>query len=156
MDDHNTMGLGSLLRHLTDLLDAGSQNAYRAVGLDLRPRYVPLLRALGDGPLPVTVLRDRARQTQGAISQTVKLMEAAGLVSRTDAEDGRSRPVALTAKGVALRDRLEDEWQARLAAVAMLEREIDAPLRAMLARAVDALEREGFADRLARCREVTE
>lgn len=88
--------------------------------------------------------------TQGAVSQTVKPMESEGLVWREPSEDGRSAKVALTEEGRARRRILVEQWTLRLDAIAELEREIDAPLRQVLARAIDALERDGFDARIAR------
>lgn len=148
--DAHEPGLGELLRHLAELLDRGSEARYRALGLDFRPRYTPLMRALGDGPMTVGALQRTARLTQGAVSQTIALMAQEELVRRIETEDGRSRAVALTRKGEALRDALLPEWDLRCAAAAALEREIDAPLRALLTRAVDLLEATPFEERLER------
>lgn len=145
-----TTGLGELLWHLLDLLDKGSQDAYGDIGLSYRPRYTPIMRALNGDPVSVTTLCKQLRITQGAISQTVKLMEADGLIKRMPTEDSRSRTIALTLEGTALRNKLVSEWQLRLNAIAELEAEIDAPLRSNLYAAIAALEREGFANRLNR------
>lgn len=141
-------GLGTVLRHLVELLDRGSEAHYRSAGLNTRARYTPLLRALGDGPLTVNELRERAGVTQGAISQAVKLMEAEGLAQRIAGDDGRSRAVALTPKGAGLRASLVPQWRARLRAIDELEDEIGAPLREILHTAIEALEREGFDRRI--------
>jgi DNA-binding MarR family transcriptional regulator len=143
-------GLGTLLRHLVDLLDRGSEAHYRDSGLDMRARYTPLLRALGERPLTVSELCARASVTQGAVSQAIKLMEADGLVWRIPGDDGRSRAAGLTRKGTNLRARLVPQWEARLRAVDELENEIHAKLREILLRAIEALQREGFEHRIAK------
>lgn len=148
-------GLGELLRHLTDLLDKGSQGAYRDAGLSYRPRYTPIMRALDRDPVSVTALCDRVRISQGAISQTAKLMEEDGLIERVATYDSRSRAIVLTAAGIALRERLVSEWQLRLDAISELETEVNAPLRSVLKETIEALNREGFAERLARMRDGT-
>lgn len=151
-----TTGLGELLRHLLDLLDRGSQDAYQNVGLSYRPRFTPIMRALDGEPVSVSTLCERLNITQGAISQTVKLMEADGLILRQPTKDNRSRAIILTTKGMHLRTKLIREWDLRLTAIAELEAEIGTPLRATLKASVEALEREGFADRLSRiAREAT-
>jgi DNA-binding MarR family transcriptional regulator len=151
-----TTGLGELLRHLLDLLDRGSQDAYQNAGLSFRPRYTPIMRTLDGDAVSVSTLCEQLNITQGAVSQTVKLMETDGLIVRQPTKDNRSRAITLTPKGALLRTKLVREWDLRLTAISELEVEIDAPLRATLKASVEALEREGFADRLSRnARETT-
>ena len=155
MADISSTGLGELLRHLIDLLDSDAEraNARLGAGTQFRARYTPIVRALDDEPLSITELQKRVRITQGAISQTVKLMESDGLLRRVDSADRRSRKVALTRKGTALRDRLEGEWKLRLAAIAELEVEIGVPLRRNLLRAITSLERESYDQRIETARQ---
>jgi DNA-binding MarR family transcriptional regulator len=152
--DPGGAGLGTLLRHLTDLLDRGSEAHYRTKDIITRARYTPILRALGDGPLTVTELQSCAGVTQGAISQVVNLMEADGLVTRKLGTDRRSRFIELTARGRRLREQLGVHWRARFAAIEALEAEIGMPLRAVLAQTIEALQREGFATRIERAFET--
>jgi DNA-binding MarR family transcriptional regulator len=153
MDMHGQSGLGELLRHLTELVDGGSQRHYRAVGVRYRPRYTPVMRALGEGPLTVGQLQARMCVTQGAVSQTVKLLEAEQLVQRVPTDDGRSAVVVLTDRGRALRRELVAQWTLRLQVIEQLEAEIGTPLRQVLADAINALEAEGFDARLARAQQ---
>jgi MarR family transcriptional regulator, organic hydroperoxide resistance regulator len=145
-----TAGLGTLLRHISDLLDRGSEAHYCTADIPTRARYTPMLRALGDGPLTVSELQGRAGVTQGAVSQTIALMEADGLVSRMKGQDARSRIIVLTKKGKSLHKRLTAHWTARFKAIDELETEIGAPLRAVLADAIAALHAEDFAIRITR------
>jgi MarR family transcriptional regulator, organic hydroperoxide resistance regulator len=148
--DKPTAGLGTLLRNLSDLLDRGSEARYQMADIPTRARYTPILRALGDGPLTVNELQSRAAVTQGAVSQTIALMEADGLVTRKKGEDARSRIVDLTQKGRILHTRLSAHWAARFEAIDELETEIGASLRATLTDAIEALHAEDFATRIAR------
>lgn len=141
-------GLGEWLRHLGDLLDLGSAQRYAEMGLEYRPRYTPVLRALDAGARTVSDIRDRSRLTQGAVSQTLALMEADGLVTRHALPDRRSSRVLLTANGEDLVAILTGHWQTIFTAVDALEAEIGHPLRRVLADTVAALERRGFAERL--------
>ena len=151
MTDISSVGIGELLRHLSDLFDRDAERVYAEMetGLDYRARYTPVLRGFGDGPLSITELQQKLRVTQGAVSQTVKLMEADGLLQRVASEDHRMRRVALTEKGAALRDRLTEEWELHLRVIAGLEAEIGTPLRRHLALAIGALERESYYSRIA-------
>nr|WP_284366204.1 MarR family transcriptional regulator [Maritalea porphyrae] len=148
MTQSNNTGLGELLRHLTDLLDRGSLDAYNNEGLDFRPRYTPIMRVLNEEPMSVSDLCAQLHITQGAVSQAVKLMEQDGLVARVPTTDSRSRSVVLTNKGKNLRSKLIEQWRRRTDAIWELEQEIQAPLRTILEDAIEALEDRGFADRL--------
>ena len=142
-------GLGELLRYVNELVEQGAQDHYRGMSLNYRARYTPVLRALNAGAQTVTDITERSRLTQGAISQTVALLEADGLVSRHALGDGRKSAIELTPAGRTLVDKLERHWTATFAAIAGLEHEIGHPVLAMLEAAATALEREGFSSRLA-------
>ena len=142
-------GLGEQLRYLTERIDAGAEAAYRTQGLDYRPRYMPVMRALSSGAASVTDITAAVAITQGAVSQTVKLMEKDGLIHRRPEPDARRSALSLTPKGMELLDQLQDFWAGTFAAIEELEREIGFPLQEALARAIAALDKRDFADRLA-------
>ena len=69
------IGLGTLLRHLLELLDGDVQRAYDELGLDYRPRYTPVVAALLDlGPSSIQDIARAAGITHSAASQTVAQM----------------------------------------------------------------------------------
>lgn len=148
MDTRQNPGLGELLRYVNDLVEQGAEEHYRAMRLDYRARYTPVLRALHAGARTVTDITERTRLTQGAISQTVALLDGDSLVSRHALDDGRKTGIRLTAAGRALVRKLERHWTATFAAIDRLEQEIGYPLRQVLEAAAGALEREGFASRV--------
>lgn len=148
MDTRQNPGLGELLRYLSELVDQGADAHYRSINLHYRARYTPVLRALGDGAQTVTAITQRARLTQGAVSQTVSLMERDGLLARHALDDGRKSGIVLTPTGQALLAQLGQHWIATFAAIADLEEEIQFPLRAALTAATQALERQGFSARI--------
>ncbi|EGK71385.1 Regulatory protein MarR [Methyloversatilis universalis FAM5] len=154
--DRQEPGLGELLRHVGELVEQGAEAHYRTMTLPLRTpyraRYTPVLRALQAGATTVTDLTARTRLTQGAISQTVALLEADGLVERHPLQDGRKSGIALTAAGGALVEQLDRHWAATFDAIARLEDEIGHPMRQVLDAAARALERESFSARLAAVR----
>jgi MarR family transcriptional regulator, organic hydroperoxide resistance regulator len=142
-------GLGELLRYVGELVEQGAEERYAQLNLRYRARYTPVLRALSAGAETVTEITARSRLTQGAISQSVGLMESDGLLSRYSVADGRKTGVRLTAAGRALVERLEPHWAVTFRAIAELEKEIGHPLRQVLEDAARALEQRGFAERLA-------
>ena len=148
MNTRHDPGLGELLRYVNELVEQGAEEHYRAMRLNYRPRYTPVLRALDAGARTVTDITERTRLTQGAISQTVALLEGDGLITRHALDDGRKSAIELTAAGRALVDKLVRHWSATFAAIARLEDDIGYPLRRVLEAAAGALEREGFAARV--------
>ncbi|WP_287884337.1 MULTISPECIES: MarR family winged helix-turn-helix transcriptional regulator [Paracoccus] len=150
MNTERSPGLGELLRYVGELVDAGASRRYRDLGLSYRPRYTPILRAILAGKTTVTEIVGHSRLTQGAVSQTVALMVADGILAREGTGDGRKSSLRLTERGQALLAALRPHWQATFAAIEALETEIGHPLRQILAKAADALERKGFAARLER------
>ncbi|RVD57645.1 MarR family transcriptional regulator [Mesorhizobium sp. M2D.F.Ca.ET.185.01.1.1] len=141
-------GLGELLRFVGELVDQGAEAQYRALNLNYRARYTPVLRAVRAGAESVTDITARTRLTQGAISQTIGLMVADGIVARHGLEDGRKSGVHLTARGEELLETLEPLWLCIFKAIDQLEKEIGHPLLRVLEDAALALERQDFAARL--------
>ena len=142
-------GLGELLRHLSELVDQGAEQRYRELSLSYRPRFTPVLRAIAAGAETVSDITALTHLTQGAVSQSVALLVADGLLNRQAMDDARRSGLRLTAKGRALLKKLQPHWTITFAAIQRLEDEIGFPLREALAAAADALERAGFAERLA-------
>ena len=148
MSNETTPGLGELLRYVGELVESGAEEEYRAMKLTYRPRYTPVLRAMSAGAETVTDITERSKLTQGAISQTVSLMQKDGLVERHALDDGRKSAIRLTRQGKKLLGALEPHWDVTFAAIRELEREIGRPLIQTLADAATALERSDFAERL--------
>ena len=77
----NTATLGTLLRHLIELLDSAVEQQYANSGLSYRPRYTPVMRALLDlGPASIRAIARHAGITHSAVSQTVAQMAKQGLI----------------------------------------------------------------------------
>ncbi|NGM89120.1 MarR family transcriptional regulator [Parapusillimonas sp. SGNA-6] len=148
-------GLGELLRYVGELVDQGAAEHYRTMSLNYRPRYTPVLRALHAGAQTVTDITARTRLTQGAISQSVALLEGDGLITRHAVDDGRKTGIRLTEAGQALVTKLEQHWIATFGAIASLEEEIGLPLLQVLERTAQALERQGFSARIAATKRTT-
>lgn len=148
MDTRLAPGLGELLRFVNELVEQGAEQHYQAMRLNYRARYTPVVRALSAGARTVTEITERTRLTQGAISQTVALLENDGLIVRRALEDGRKSAIQLTAVGRKLSTVLEQHWIATFSAIASLEKEIGFPLMNALDAAAQALERQGFAERI--------
>lgn len=144
-----TPGLGTLMRHLLELLDGDVEKVYRAARLDYRPRFTPVMRALRDlGPVSIKEIASHAGVTHSAASQTVAEMRRKRLVVVSAAADGRARTVAMSGEAERLLPRLEELWARTTAAAAALDSELPMPLGQILTCAIAALERRPFATRI--------
>lgn len=150
MSTKTNSGLGELLRHVTELVDLGAEERYRDLSPGYRARYTPVLRAMVAGKSTVTDITDATHLTQGAVSQTIALMVADGILIKRPMEDARKSGLHLSAKGRALLKKIQPNWEITFGAISALEAEIGHPLRDILAATAEALARENFAQRLKR------
>lgn len=141
--------LGTLVRHLIELLDGDLEAVYAASGLTWRPRYTPVLRVLMRlGPVSIKVLAQEIGITHSAASQTVAQMVKQRLVALKPGADARERIVVLTARTRQMIPALQRQWAATNAAAAQLDAELSVPLSAVLAEAIAALNQRSFATRI--------
>jgi len=141
--------LGTLLRHLIELLDGAVEQAYVDAQLDYRPRYTPILRSiLAIGPASIRDLARHAGLTPSAASQTVAQMARVGLAQLQRGTDMRQQVVSLTSKATAMVPTLERIWQVTNRAADELDSELAYPLSRIVEDAISALERQSFGDRI--------
>jgi len=132
--------LGTLVRHLIELLDGDVEAAYVAAGLDWRPRYTPVGRTLANhGPASIRLLSHKIGVSHSAVSQTVAQMVKGGLIELRPGVDARERIAALTPKAEAMMPALRTQWAATNAASAQLDVELSAPLSGVVSEAIAAL-----------------
>jgi DNA-binding MarR family transcriptional regulator len=126
--------LAAANRVMTDRLLA----AMHAAGLQMRPAWGYVIRALYARPLPLARLAELLDVTKQAAQQTIDEMQAAGLVERQDDPDDRRRKLlALTRDGRRVR-------ATALEVSAQLEREIGAAAtRALREALLGMIERHG-------------
>lgn len=143
-------GLGTLLRHLLDLLDGDVQHAYDELRIEYRPRYTPIVRALLEAePRTIRDIAEHAGMTHSAVSQTVAQMRTHGLVQvLPGTSDARERNVHLTAKCRAKLPLLERQWAATDAAADALDSELTVSLRTAVTEAIARIERQPFRERI--------
>ncbi|EIZ1171998.1 hypothetical protein MOV00_002135 [Vibrio vulnificus] len=132
-------GLGEILRHLSELVDSGSEKTYPDLPVRYRSRYTPVLRAIAAGATTVSDIKCITFLTQGAVSQTVTLMEQDGIIVRKPLTDGRKNALLLTPDGRTVLNKLELHWQAIFLSVSKLEEEIGVPLVEVLEKTINAL-----------------
>lgn len=149
MPVRRTATLGTLLRHLIEKLDGAVEQSYAASGLDYRPRYTPIVRALLElGPASIRAISRSAGVTHSAASQTVAQMLEKGLVRYEPGSDARERIVALTPTAEAMIPALRRHWDATNTAAARLDSELSMPLSDLLREAIEALDRAPFGERI--------
>lgn len=97
--------MGSRLRWLADVVTRDAAEIYKMYGLDIKPKWFPVLYMLFDGSdCSVTGIAKAIGQTHPSVSNIVKELKAAGLVNDAKSgEDRRATIVALTEKGMELR-----------------------------------------------------
>lgn len=140
---------GVLLRRLIEHLDSAVEQSYIDAGLDYRPRFTPILRALlNHGPASLRALSVRTGVTHSAVSQTVSQMASRGWVALEPGTDARERIAALTPFALEQLPKLQRRWAATAAASVGLDADIGQPLAEVLVQALDALDRQSFSDRL--------
>lgn len=143
-----TTTLGSLLRTLVERLDHDVGLRYHARGLDYRPRYTPVVRALQAlGPASITSIANHIGIPHSAISQTVAQMHMKGWIAYSEGRDKRTRIVTPTAQLTSALPILSQEWEVTRRAARVLDGELSASLSALLAEAHAALDRAPFSSR---------
>ena len=142
-------GLGTQLRTLLELLDGELESIYAEEGLDYRPRFTPVLRALLDeAPLTVGQIAAKAGISQPAATQTLTLMVTRNWVTPlADAADARRRLYEPSAKARKALPRLQANWAATGGAARGLDAELSTPLSALLDEAIAALRKRSFPQR---------
>lgn len=142
-------GLGTLLRHLVDLLDGDVESVYRERGLDCRSRFTPVIRHLESaGPSSIRQIALASGLTHSAISQTVGEMLKKDLVKSVPGKDARERIISFTPAGEALLPALHAVWDAIWAAADELSDDIGQPLGEVLERTIAAVGRRPFRERI--------
>ena len=142
-------GLGTQLRHLLASLDGAVQDIYDRLGVEFRPRYYPVVRLLleresaGVGAIAIAT-----GVSQPAATQTINEMKKLGLVEQALGDDRRHHLLRLTAKGHELAMQLARTWKAVDRAAQRLDEELPCGLELVVASALAALQRQGFADRI--------
>jgi DNA-binding MarR family transcriptional regulator len=134
---------------LIEQLDGAVEQAYIEAGLDYRPRYTPIVRALiAEGPATIRALSKRTGVTHSATGQTVNQMVRRGLVTLKAGEDARERIVALTPYAESIVPQLKQLWATTEAAARTLDAELGLSLPDVVVRALVLLEQTSFAERL--------
>ena len=150
LQDYGGLLLGSRLKRASEALFAGVDSVYRAHGVDLPSRCVPVLLLLRDnGPLGITELATLLGQSHPAVSQMSRTLLDHGVVTeKADPGDERRRLLALSSTGAALVQRMGVLWQAIVGAVDGLSAATQGDFLTALTSFEVALRSRGFAERI--------
>jgi DNA-binding MarR family transcriptional regulator len=152
-----TATLGTLLRHIVELLDGAVADAYRSGAPGYRPRFTPVIRALlRDGPRSITQIKCSVGASHSAISQTVAEMVREDLVALEAGQDQRERIIDLTPKARQLLPALEAQWACTERAARSIDADLGMPLADVLRSVIATLENKPFAVRIAEARRELE
>ena len=107
-DKSGIMAIGSRLRWLADEITREAAEIYKLYGIEIKPKWFPVLFMLFDGSdCTVTGIAKAIGQSHPSVSNIVKELKNAGLVTdgKSD-EDRRATIIALTDNGLLIKDRL--------------------------------------------------
>jgi DNA-binding MarR family transcriptional regulator len=150
MGEGSSQSLGTDLRRLIALLDDAVEQRYTALGLNYRPRFTPVVRALqAMGPSSIMAISTRAGLSHSATSQTVAQMVTYGLLRLSRSRDGRERIVEPTSALLEMMPVLQSQWRATDRAAARLDGELSHSLLDIIGEAISVLERKTFGERIA-------
>lgn len=100
-DKTGKMAIGSRLRMLTDRITTDAAEIYQLYGVDIKPKWFPVLYALSEGDAKtVTAIAKEIGQTHPSVSNIVKEMMAGKLIKTvSDRTDKRRTTIMLSPRG---------------------------------------------------------
>lgn len=144
------LGLGSRLKRLSDAFMSGSKRVYELAGYDFEPRWFPLFSLLlKDGPTTVSIAAEKLKITHPHVSQMAKELEKQKLVTwRVNPNDGRSRTMALSKKGIEFGEQIQPLWDDIRIAARTVVQDIDARFMERLESIERSLDEKPFENRV--------
>lgn len=122
---HGNAGVGARLRRLSERIDRESNAVYAHLGLHFEQRWMGVLMLLDErGEMTVGELAEALRITQPSVSQTLRSLQAARIVSdKADRRDSRRRIQRLSPKGLQFIEQVRPVWVALMQTARDLDRE---------------------------------
>jgi len=111
-EEAGKVAIGSRLRMLVDKITENSADIYKLYGIDFKLKWFPVFFVLTDGNAKtVMAIANEIGQTHPSVSYSLKEMHAAGIVEDLkDEPDKRRNMMQLTQKGIAIAERLKDQY----------------------------------------------
>jgi len=109
-DKTGKMAIGSRLRMLTDRITSDAADIYHLYGVDIKPKWFPVLYTLSEGESKtITGIAKEIGQTHPSVSNIVKEMIAGNLIREVaDKTDKRRTTIALSPYGREVCDKLAE------------------------------------------------
>jgi DNA-binding MarR family transcriptional regulator/GNAT superfamily N-acetyltransferase len=106
------MALGSRLRRLSELITEQAGKVYGLYDIDMQPKWFPVFYALSAGDeKSITQIAQEIGHSHASVSTIVKEMLKKGLVQESpNKSDGRKNYIELSAKGLAINERIQDQY----------------------------------------------
>jgi MarR family transcriptional regulator, organic hydroperoxide resistance regulator len=122
---HGNAGVGARLRRLSERIDRESNAVYAHLGLHFEQRWMGVLMLLDErGEMTVGELAEVLRITQPSVSQTLRSLQIARIVSdKVDPRDSRRRVQRLSPKGLQFIKQVRPAWVALMQTAQDLDRE---------------------------------
>src|ERR1700743_2291820 len=107
-DKTGKMALGSRLRRLSETITEQAGQVYAMYDIDMQPKWFPVFYALSDGePKSITQIAQEIGHSHPSVSTIVKEMVKKDFVVETPGKaDGRKNFIALSEKGLKIKDRI--------------------------------------------------
>lgn len=144
------MAIGSRLRVLTEVLTRDAAGIYGLHGIDMKPKWFPVLHSLTDEqPKSVTSIAKEIGQSHPSVSTIVKEMIKAGIIEEVnDKTDRRCTLITLSEYGKKLSEELIVQLRDVERAVEQISSECDNDLWAAISDWEKALHRKSMLERV--------
>jgi DNA-binding MarR family transcriptional regulator/N-acetylglutamate synthase-like GNAT family acetyltransferase len=111
-DKTGKMALGSRLRRLSELLTEQAGKVYGLYDIDMQPKWFPVFYALSNGEeKSITQIAVEIGHSHPSVSTIVKEMTKKGLVKESPNQtDARKNYVMLTKQGLAINEKIQDQY----------------------------------------------
>ena len=116
------MAIGTRLRRLSERITHDAAQIYALYDVELQPRWFPVFYVLSqDRDMPVTAIAHEIGQTHASVSQILKEMRKAGIITeKSDPGDARKTLLTLSRKGKAIATKIDAQYCDVTAAVEAL------------------------------------
>ncbi|SDT58756.1 transcriptional regulator, MarR family with acetyltransferase activity [Mucilaginibacter mallensis] len=106
------MALGSRLRRLSELITEQAGKVYGYYDVDMQPKWFPVFYVLSAGEeKSITQIAQEIGHSHPSVSTIVKEMMKRGLVQESPGKtDGRKNYIKLSVQGLAINDRIRDQY----------------------------------------------
>lgn len=103
--------MGSRLRMLTAKITEDAQKIYGLYGIALQAKWFPVFYVLAEGEKTVTEIAAEIGHSQPSVSKIIREMVKSSLVKeKKDPRDGRRNVVALSKKGIEIKEKIKHQY----------------------------------------------